>query len=105
MGRAPHADFAADPALATNSVVLLQGNPSQIPFSPGALVPDIQINSLAFLGGILLFTGMEMAGFHARDTRPPAAWCRGRSSWPWRRRASRPAGSGGSTATTSRCRC
>jgi amino acid transporter len=52
------------------AVFLLQGNPSQIPFSPGALVPDIQLTNLAFLGGIiLLFTGMEMAGFHARETR------------------------------------
>jgi amino acid transporter len=51
---------------------LLQGNPSQIPFSPEALVPDIQLNNLAFLGGIiLLFTGMEMAGFHARETHDP----------------------------------
>ena len=51
---------------------LLQGNPSQIPFSAGALVPDIQLNNLAFLGGIiLLFTGMEMAGFHARETPDP----------------------------------
>ena len=48
---------------------LLQGHPSQIPFSAHALVPDIQLNNLAFLGGIiLLFTGMEMAGFHARET-------------------------------------
>jgi amino acid transporter len=51
---------------------LVQGNPSQIPFSTGALVPDIQLTNLAFLGGIiLLFTGMEMAGFHARQTRDP----------------------------------
>jgi glutamate:GABA antiporter len=51
---------------------LLQGNPSQIPFSAGALVPDVELNNLAFLGGIiLLFTGMEMAGFHARETRDP----------------------------------
>jgi glutamate:GABA antiporter len=51
---------------------LLQGNPSQIPFSAGALVPDVQLNNLAFLGGIiLLFTGMEMAGFHARETHDP----------------------------------
>jgi glutamate:GABA antiporter len=51
---------------------LLQGNPSQIPFSAAALVPDIELNNLAFLGGIvLLFTGMEMAGFHSRDTRDP----------------------------------
>ncbi len=49
---------------------LLQGHHSQIPFSAHALVPDVQLNNLAFLGGIiLLFTGMEMAGFHARETR------------------------------------
>lgn len=58
--------------VALGAAFLLQGNPSQIPFSPGALVPDIQLDNLAFLGGIiLLFTGMEMAGFHARDTRDP----------------------------------
>lgn len=51
---------------------LLQGRHSQIPFSAHAMVPDVQLNNLAFLGGIiLLFTGMEMAGFHARDTRRP----------------------------------
>ena len=51
---------------------LLRGNPSSIPFSAGALVPDVQPDNLAFLGGIvLLFTGMEMAGFHARHTRDP----------------------------------
>ncbi|MGE3287925.1 MAG: amino acid permease [Pseudonocardia sp.] len=51
---------------------LAQGNPSQIPFSAGALVPDLEWSNLAFLGGIiLLFTGMEMAGFHARETRDP----------------------------------
>jgi amino acid transporter len=51
---------------------LLAGNPSQIPFSAGALVPDISLGNLAFLGGIiLLFTGMEMAGFHSNETRDP----------------------------------
>lgn len=51
---------------------LLRGDASQIPFSADALVPDFQLSNLAFLGGIiLLFTGMEMAGFHARDTRDP----------------------------------
>jgi amino acid transporter len=51
---------------------LLRGDPSRIPFSAGALVPDLQLDDLAFLGGIiLLFTGMEMAGFHARETRDP----------------------------------
>ncbi|MGY1745936.1 APC family permease [Blastococcus sp. SYSU D00695] len=51
---------------------LLRGDASQIPFSAGALVPDVHLADLAFLGGIvLLFTGMEMAGFHARETRDP----------------------------------
>jgi glutamate:GABA antiporter len=51
---------------------LLQGGHSQIPFSTHALVPDVHLSNIAFLGGIiLLFTGMEMAGFHARDTRNP----------------------------------
>lgn len=51
---------------------LLRGDASQIPFSAGALVPDFHLSNLAFLGGIiLLFTGMEMAGYHARDTRDP----------------------------------
>jgi amino acid transporter len=51
---------------------LLRGDASQIPFSAEALVPDFELSNLAFLGGvILLFTGMEMAGFHARDTRDP----------------------------------
>jgi glutamate:GABA antiporter len=55
------------------ALYLFQGNESQIPFSSEALKPDIQVNNLAFLGGIiLLFTGMEMAGFHARETRNPA---------------------------------
>jgi amino acid transporter len=51
---------------------LARGHPSEIPFSTGALVPDVHLDDLAFLGGvILLFTGMEMAGFHARETRDP----------------------------------
>lgn len=51
---------------------LVSGNGSEIPYSSGALVPDISLGNLAFLGGIiLLFTGMEMAGFHARDTVDP----------------------------------
>jgi amino acid transporter len=51
---------------------LADGKASQIPFSADALVPDVALGNLAFLGGIiLLFTGMEMAGFHARETRDP----------------------------------
>jgi glutamate:GABA antiporter len=51
---------------------LVSGDGSQIPFSGDALVPDVSLGNLAFLGGIiLLFTGMEMAGFHSRETRDP----------------------------------
>jgi amino acid transporter len=51
---------------------LARGDQSQIPFSVDALKPDLNLGNLAFLGGvILLFTGMEMAGFHARDTPHP----------------------------------
>jgi amino acid transporter len=58
--------------VALGAAFLAQGNKSQIPYSAHALVPDIQLNNLAFLGGvILLFTGMEMAGFHARETHNP----------------------------------
>ncbi len=58
--------------VALGAVFLLQGNPSQIPFSSEALVPDVDVHNLAFLGGIiLLFTGMEMAGFHSKETANP----------------------------------
>ena len=51
---------------------LVSGDGSEIPFSGHALVPDVSFGNLAFLGGIiLLFTGMEMAGFHARETENP----------------------------------
>jgi amino acid transporter len=52
---------------------LARGESSKIPFSAEALVPDFHVNNLAFLGGIiLLFTGMEMVGFHSREMRNPA---------------------------------
>ncbi|MGY1623872.1 APC family permease [Geodermatophilus sp. SYSU D00965] len=58
--------------VALGAAFLLRGDPSQIPFSAGALVPEVHLHDVAFLGGvILLFTGMEMAGFHARETRDP----------------------------------
>jgi glutamate:GABA antiporter len=45
---------------------------SEIPFSGDALLPDLSGQQLLFLGGILLgFAGMELAGFHARETRNP----------------------------------
>jgi amino acid transporter len=49
-----------------------KGEGSQIPFSGDALLPDLSGQQLLFLGGILLmFSGMEMAGFHALETRDP----------------------------------
>lgn len=51
---------------------LTSGDGSEIPFSAHALAPEISFGNLAFLGGIiLLFSGMEMAGFHARETENP----------------------------------
>jgi amino acid transporter len=48
------------------------GESSRIAFSGDALLPDLSGQNLLFLGGILLsFAGMEMAGFHARQTRDP----------------------------------
>ncbi len=53
-------------------VWLASGDGSEIPFSRRALAPEISFGNLAFLGGIiLLFSGMEMAGFHARETENP----------------------------------
>jgi glutamate:GABA antiporter len=58
--------------VALGAAFLLRGDASEIPFSAGALVPDVRLENVAFLGGvILLFTGMEMAGFHARETADP----------------------------------
>lgn len=53
-------------------LLLFRGTPPAIPFHADALIPDLNVHNLAFLGGIiLLFTGMEMAGFHSRETRDP----------------------------------
>jgi amino acid transporter len=42
------------------------------PFSLGAIVPVIDLSTLPFFATIvLLFAGMEMAGFHALETRDP----------------------------------
>ncbi len=51
---------------------LADGNPSNIPFSGDALVPNLELTNLAFLAGaILMFAGMEVAGFHADQSRNP----------------------------------
>jgi len=42
------------------------------PFSIGAMVPTVNLSTLPFFASvILLFAGMEMAGFHALETRDP----------------------------------
>jgi putative glutamate/gamma-aminobutyrate antiporter len=48
------------------------GKPLQIEFSPAALLPDVNFGTLPFIATvILLFAGMEMAGYHAMETRNP----------------------------------
>jgi putative glutamate/gamma-aminobutyrate antiporter len=48
------------------------GQPLQIAFTPAALLPDINLGTLPFIATvILLFAGMEMAGYHATETKNP----------------------------------
>jgi amino acid transporter len=52
---------------------LADGNASEIPFSGDALIPNLGLTNLVFLtGAILMFAGMEVAGFHADRARDPA---------------------------------
>lgn len=54
-------------------VWLLRGDPGQLG-SPTAdhLIPDLSVTHVVFLSGIMLgFTGMELAGFFAREARDP----------------------------------
>lgn len=55
-------------------VYLLQGQPLQIPaFTLPQIVPEINLSTLPFVATIvLLFAGMEMAGFHALEVKNPA---------------------------------
>ena len=51
---------------------LADGRESNIPFSGDALIPDLGLTNLAFLAGaMLMFAGMEVAGFHADQSRNP----------------------------------
>lgn len=48
------------------------GNAIELPFSGEALVPEIGLGTLPFLASVLvLFSGMELAGFHAREAKNP----------------------------------
>jgi glutamate:GABA antiporter len=51
-----------------------EGQPMALPpFSPGAFMPEINLSTLPFVATVvLLFAGMEMAGFHALDVRDPS---------------------------------
>lgn len=54
-------------------VYVFEGKPSAIPFSTSGLLPNFTSGSLPFVATIvLLFAGMEMAGFHALETKNPA---------------------------------
>ncbi len=54
-------------------IFLADGNPSEIPFSGDALIPDLGLTNLVFLtGAILMFAGMEVAAFHADQAKDPA---------------------------------
>ena len=52
---------------------IVVGAPLAIPhFSPGAIIPQINLETLPFFSTIiLLFAGMEMAGFHALEVKNP----------------------------------
>ncbi len=54
-------------------VYIFQGNGPVVPFSFGAMVPTLDVGTLPFVATVvLLFAGMEMAGFHALETKDPA---------------------------------
>lgn len=54
-------------------IYLLDGKPLQLPtFSLPAILPEIKLSTMPFLATIvLLFAGMEMAGFHALEVKNP----------------------------------
>jgi amino acid transporter len=59
--------------IALGMIWLADGSKTVLPpFSLGAIVPTISLSTLPFFATIvLLFSGMEMAGFHALETRNP----------------------------------
>jgi amino acid transporter len=58
--------------IALGAAWMAGGGTPQIPFSVSALAPSFNLSTLPFMGTvILLFAGMEMAGYHALETRDP----------------------------------
>lgn len=48
------------------------GGATQIPWSPGAVLPEINASTLPLVATVvLLFAGMELSGYHALETRNP----------------------------------
>ena len=48
------------------------GNPSEISFSPSALIPSMKIDNLVFFAGVIVgLAGIEMAAFHANEAKNP----------------------------------
>jgi len=48
------------------------GHHLAIPYSSSKLIPNLSLTNLVFFSGVLLaFAGMEMAGFHASETKNP----------------------------------
>jgi putative glutamate/gamma-aminobutyrate antiporter len=66
--------FPAIVLIALGAYWLLAGRHSAIPFSPSKLVPNFShAGNLVFFAGVLLgYAGIEMAGFHAKETRDPS---------------------------------
>lgn len=51
---------------------IVGGDAPVVPFSAGKLLPNLDLSTLPFVATVvLLFAGMEMAGFHALETRDP----------------------------------
>jgi putative glutamate/gamma-aminobutyrate antiporter len=65
--------FPAAVLIGLGAYWLLAGRQNAIPFSTGKLVPDLSsLGNLVFFAGVLLgYAGIEMAGFHAKETRNP----------------------------------
>ena len=54
-------------------VSIAKGDPSAVPFTPSALLPNFDASTLPFAATVILvFCGVEMSGFHALETRDPA---------------------------------
>jgi amino acid transporter len=65
--------FPAGVLIILGAYWLIAGRHNAIPFHASKLVPNLgSLNNVVFFAGVLLgYAGIEMAGFHARETRNP----------------------------------